>query len=158
MGEERLQRVAGAVWGWREDADRARRERAREAARARRTGAIQGAVGYGVGAAFWTFDRPRMALVVAAVASLALLLALVSPLGGHRRLSRWVARLAWAIGFVLTWVLMPLLFLLVFLPLGLWLRRRGRLRLTLGFEPSRATYWRDGGSWPRGEDAYRRQF
>lgn len=150
-----------AVWPWRrETAD----DRSQAARSARRRGAVQAAVAFVV-AALLLLWKPILAAVVAAIALAVLLLALASPLGGFARLERGVERFAHAVGLAVTWLLMPLLFYLVFLPVGLVLRR-GRLRFTGNPDRALPTYWQrradaDGepSGWQRGgRDSYRRQF
>ncbi len=60
---------------------------------------------------------------------------------------RWVFTaamlLAFPIGFVVAQVILALLFLLVFTPLGLLLRLRGRDAMMRARKPAGATYWED---------------
>jgi hypothetical protein len=135
-------------------------EAARRRARLRREGAVRAAIGLVVAAllALW---KPLFAAVVAAIALVLLLVALAAPAayakisGGLERFGHWVGR-------AVTWLLMPLLFVLLFLPVGLVLRAAGKLRITRGPDPSRASYWdvpEPGQGWgDAGADSYRRQF
>jgi hypothetical protein len=136
-----------------EAADRRRRGLRREAA-------VRSAVGLAIAAllALW---KPLFAAVVAAIALVRLAVALAFPsaygriAGGLERFGHWVGR-------AMTWLLMPLLFYGLFLPVGLALRAAGKLRITRGADPARATYWEapePGQGWGGGgADSYRRQF
>lgn len=152
-------RVARAVWDWRAagDAAGAEAERRRRAAGARREGLVRAAVGVVVGGLVWLF-KPVLGVVVLAVTLLLLALALASPLGGYRAVTRALERFGHGVGLAVTWVLMSLIFYLLFAPFGLLLRALGKLGLTFGAEPGRASYWR-AAAWERvTPDSYRRQF
>lgn len=158
-GCDPTRRVAAEVWPWREAGEGedtgAVRARAR---RARRQGAIRALVGLVAAAVIYRYWSPVAAAVVASIATIVLLLALVSPLGAYRRLDGWIAKLAYAIGLAVTWLLMPLLYYLVFFPVGLLLRARGRLRLTRRLEPRAHSYWTIRGEDGAESHEYRRQF
>ena len=152
------------MWPWREAGAGASEGRRERAAAARRGAAWRAAVGLAVAAAL-AFWKPWLAVVVVAVTLLVLALALASPLGAYARLEHALGRFAHGVGMAVTWLLMPLLYYLLFLPVGLVLRSAGKLRLTRGADPAAATYWTSpagaerGGRW-QGEGAarYRRQF
>lgn len=149
------------VWPWRRVTTD---DRAIAARAARHRGALQAVVAFVV-AALLLLWKPILAAVVASIALLVLALALVSPLGGFARLERGVERFAHGVGLTVTWLLMPLLFFLVFLPVGLLLRR-GKLRFTGNPDEGEPTYWQrrdeksgDGEAWQAGGlPSYRRQF
>src|SRR4051812_962865 len=84
-GPSASEAAAALVWQW--DRGVPPDLRPRQAAAARKRGAIGALVGLLVAAALFHW-RPRTAEVVAVVAVLAGLLALVSPLGGYRLLTR----------------------------------------------------------------------
>jgi len=119
-------------------------------------------VGLGAAALLYLFWSPVAAAVVGSIATVLLLLALASPLGLYRRIDGWLARFAHAVGLAVTWLLMPLLYYLVFLPVGLLLRLRGRLRLTRELDPRASSYWIVRGGDDASKDAkvhdYHRQF
>jgi len=130
------------------------------ARRLRREGAVRAAVGLAAAAllALW---KPPFAAVVAAIALVVLVLALASPLGAYARLSGWIERFARGVGTVVTWVLMPLIFYGLFLPVGLLLRATGKLRLTRSPDRSRPSYWTApaaGRGWGGSPERYRKQF
>jgi hypothetical protein len=151
-----------SAWpAWRpaaEAGDAAAAERQRRA-RLRRQGALRAAVGLALALvlAFW---KPLLAAVVGGVGLVFLVLALAAP-DGYARVAGWLERFGHAVGLAVTWLLMPALFYLLFLPVGLLLRSTGKLRITRGGDPSRASYWEEpvaGQAWGGGSDRYRRQF
>jgi hypothetical protein len=151
--------AAAAVWDWRrpspEEVAAGQRATVGTMRRQAGFGALVGVAATGVLA--W-LGHPRMAVVVAVVASAFALLALVSPLGGYRRVRAVLERFGHLVGVALTWVLMGLTYLLLFLPVGLLLRATGKLRLAVRPEPAGGSYWRPATPRPRGVDTYRRQF
>lgn len=153
-----MREVTHAVWRWRPDPERRSRRIAREARAGRIRGLVQGLVGLLAAFVLYRWVSPVAAGVVAAIALSLTLVALVSPRGAFAHLSHWVGRFAYVVGWLVTWILLPILFFLVFLPLGLTLRARGRLRLSRRPEPERETYWRSAGSWPKAPADYERQF
>lgn len=132
----------------------------RERRRLRVQGAVRAAVGL-LAAALLALWKPVFAVVVAAIALVLLLVALAAP-GAYARIAAGLERFGHWVGTALTWLLMPLLFVLLFLPVGLALRAAGKLRVTFGPEPGRASYWETpeaGQRWGGGGAAsYRRQF
>jgi hypothetical protein len=147
-------------WKPGEDAARAAEDARLRRAALRRSGALQAAVG-AAAALLLAFWKPPLAVVVGAIAVALLALALAAP-GGYARVAAALERFGRAVGQAMTWLLMPLLFYLLFLPVGLALRTAGKLRLTRGADPARATYWEEpvpGHAWGAGgEEQYRRQF
>jgi hypothetical protein len=156
--------AAATVWPWRAASAADPEAHRRRAAAARRGAAWRAAAGLAVAAAL-AFWKPWLAVVVAAVSLLVLALALASPLGAHARLEGALARFAHGVGMAVTWLLMPLLYYLLFLPVGVALRAAGKLRLTRRPDPRAATYWtapHGAGRQDRwqgeGPERYRRQF
>jgi hypothetical protein len=147
--------AARAVWALAASSGGDERGRA---ARARRRGALQTAVGIVVAALLGWLWRPAAGWVVGGIAVALGILALLSPLGAFAVVSRGFERLGSWIGAALTWILLGALHLLVFLPLGLTLRVRRRLRITLGFDARLPSYWTASHRWRQEEDGYRRQF
>lgn len=148
-------RAAQIVWQWRRAP--AADERVQAAAAARRKGLLGGVVGLAVAAALY-FWKPQMALVVVAIAALTTLLALVSPLGAFRALTRALEAFARGVGLVLTWLLMAIAYYLLFLPVGLLLRAAGKLHITRGADAKRTSYWQESAAPAPGVDSYRRPF
>ena len=151
--------ASSVAWSWRDRAAKADATRAREAASNRTKGLIGGAIGLAVAALlYFVFHKVRTAEVIAAVAILIALTALASPLGAYKALSRWLDRFAHAVGSAVTWVLMTVLFYLVFLPAGLFLRRK--LAVTRGADKRLPTYWiaTEERERARSPESYRKQF
>lgn len=151
--------ASSIAWSWRDRAARAEAARAREASANRTKGLIGGAIGLAVAALlYFVFHKERTAEVIAVVAILVALTALASPLGAYKTLSRWLDRFAHAVGAAVTWVLMTVLFYLVFLPAGLFLRRK--LAVTKGADRRLPTYWiaTEERERARTPESYRKQF
>ncbi|HKI03743.1 MAG TPA: hypothetical protein VKK31_17315 [Thermoanaerobaculia bacterium] len=161
MPEPRTQSRAEAsaiAWSWRDRAAGETQARGREAAANRRKGLIGGVIGLAVAALvyFW-FHRPVAAAVIAAIAVSIALLALASPLGAYKGLTRLLDRFAHGVGTAVTWVLMTLLFYLVFLPMGAVLRARGKLAISKGADRRLPTYWTPT-EREKTPESYRKQF
>jgi hypothetical protein len=153
------------VWDWRRieaaggTPAGAMGKRAREAAAARRQGAIGGAVGLAVAAALaFLLHRRGPGMVVAALSLLIALLALAAPLTLYRRLAAALDRLGSWVAAAVTWLLMTVLFFLLFLPVGLVMRATGKLTFTRFADPSLGTYWTATDQRPHPADSYRKQF
>jgi hypothetical protein len=149
------EQAARIAWQWRRAP--ATDERAEAAAAARKKGLLGGVIGLAVAAALY-FWKPQMALVVVSIAVLTTLLALVSPLGAFRALTRALEAFARGVGLVLTWLLMALAYYLLFLPVGLLLRLAGKLHVTRGADAHRTSYWEPAKATAPGIDTYRRSF
>lgn len=150
--------ASSIAWSWRDRAAGEAAAREREAAANRRKGVIGGVIGLAVAAIiYFAFDKPVAAAVVAAIAVVIALLALASPLGLYKGLARALDRFAYFVGSVLTWVLMPVLFYVVFLPMGLLLRARGKLAISKSADPRMPTYWKST-ERERTPESYRKQF
>ena len=117
--------ASAAAWPWRTTADSAAGTAMRRVA-ARRGALWRTLVGLAVAAvlAVW---KPWLAIVVVAVSLVVLALALASPLGAYARLEELLGRFGHAVGTAVNWLLMPLLYVLLFLPVGLVLRAAGKL-------------------------------
>jgi len=150
--------VSAAVWEWRPEGEAAAERRAGEARRARRQGVVRGAVGLAVAALIWWLWQSPAAAVVAAIALAVAALALASPLGAYRGLDVALGHFAHWVGTAVTWLLLPVLYLVVFLPVGVLLRLRRRLRLTRKPDPALASYWVRRSEAPAGAETHQRQF
>jgi hypothetical protein len=147
------------AWSWRERAAGGAAEGAREAAANRRKGLIGGAIGLVAAAAvYFVLHRPMAAAVIAGIAIFAVLIAMASPLGLYRGLTRVLDRFAHAVGSAVTWVLMAVLFYFVFLPIGLLMRARGKLAISRGADRRLSTYWTSTERRERTPESYRKQF
>jgi hypothetical protein len=145
-------------WKWR---DRANPEaaRTREVAAARK----QGLLGLGIGLAvallfYFALGRHRMGLVVGAVAVVLALIAFLFPQSLHKKVAAGLAAFGHAFGTAVTWVLMTILYYILFLPVGLFLRKTGKLRLVAAPERAASTYWVSTEERQPTLESYRRQF
>jgi hypothetical protein len=147
--------VCAVAWLWRQPpADPSAAVRA-----ARLAGTIQAAVGFAAAALFYFWlHRPVMAGVVVGLATVNLLAALLSPLGVYRHITAGVGVLGRVIGQVVTWILMPIVYMLLFTLFGWVLRAFGKLRLSRGPDRTLPTYWRDLSTVDRSPASYERQF
>ena len=151
--------AAGTIWQWRRRDSGAQDARRRAAAAARRQGLVGLAVGLTVAALLhWWLGHPTAALVVASISVLLATIALLSPTGLQPKVAAGLQRFGRFVGTLVTWVLMTLTYLLLFLPVGLFLRATGKLRLQKAYDPARASYWQPVPDRPRTLDRYRRQF
>lgn len=147
------------AWPWRDRAAGGAEARVREAAANRRKGLIGGAIGLAAAAAVYFFlHRPVAADVIAAIAVLIVLIAITSPLGLYKSLTRALDRFAHAVGSAVTWVLMTILYYLVFLPTGVLMRARGKLAITRRGDRRLPTYWKSTEGRERTPESYRKQF
>jgi hypothetical protein len=147
--------AAALVWQWRRGTGPD--PRLAQAAAARRRGVIGAVVGLVVAAILFHW-RPTAAAAIAAVAVLLGLLALVSPLGGYRHVMRLVDLFAHGVGVVMTWLLMGIAWVFVFLPGGLLLRATGKLRITRGADARQASYWTPAQEVAPGIEPYKKSF
>jgi hypothetical protein len=93
---------------------------------------------------------------LAAVGVLSLLLSLVYP-RGNRLIFVGTAVLAYPIGFVLSYVIMGLLFFGIIAPIGAALRLLGKTPLTKSYDPDAPSYW-SRAQPPRDKQSYFKQF
>lgn len=151
---------SAVVWDWRGGKNEESR-RDHETAAIRRRALIGGAVGLAVAAlVYFLWKKPVPAAVIAAAALLLSLPGLVAPHSAGRSVGRALDRFAYAVGTGVTWVLMTLLYYLLFLPVGLVLRARGRLGITRSPDSRRSSYWTEVEARERARtpESYRRQF
>lgn len=150
------ERAAAAVWQWRTTADPG--TVASRARQARTRGLVQGAIGLAAASAVYLLWKTPFAWVIAGIAATIALLALASPLGAYAAVERGLATFGRWVGTAVTWILMPLLYWLLFLPVGLLLRARRRLRVTRGFDRGLPTYLQPTAKRRDGVAPYERQF
>jgi hypothetical protein len=157
---------SAVAWSWRpaglpgdDDARRRSRDAARTAANAaaRKKGVLGAVLGLAVAAVFYYFGKTTVAMVVAAVAIVLALLAFVAP-AAHRRVTGWLDRFAHVFSLAVTWILMTILYYLLFLPVGLFLRARGRLGITKHPDRRLPSYWSSIEGRPWTAESYRKQF
>lgn len=156
---EPMRNPSAVAWDWRQREAGPGDGRAREAAAARTRGAIGGAVGLAAAAVvYFYFEKPVAAQVIAGIAAVIALTAFLFPLTLYKKLNRGLEVFAYGVGSGLTWVLMTALYYLLFLPVGLFLRARGKLAITKKADLKLPTYWTPTDSRPRNPESYRRQF
>jgi hypothetical protein len=113
-----------------------------EAGGARRRGAIQATIGGAVAALLYAWLQWKIAAgVVASIAGLLLLASLVSPTRLYAAIERGTAAFAGWVGTGLTWIVMPPIFFLIFLPFGLLFRRGRKDSMKRFFEADARSYW-----------------
>ncbi len=121
-------------------------------------GILQGLVAVGVGLALYRFWSTTVGTVVVSIGSIVALSALISPAGLYLGIRRFFAALGRWTGTALTWILMPALFYLFFLPFGTLLRRGRRDRLRRFYEPETETYWEPHEGLHASSGSYERQY
>lgn len=135
--------ASATIWRWQHRGE----ERARAAASQRKAGLVRSAVGLLAGGLFFYFERPAVAAIAGTLASITLVLALVSPLGAYAALDRGVAAVGRGVGLVLTWLLLAPAYYIVLTPLA-WVIRARRDPLRRRIEPDRESYWSERASRP----------
>jgi hypothetical protein len=149
---------SSVVWSWR-GGETAEQTRCRDAAAARKRGLLSGAIGLTIAAAvYFLLGKPVPAAVIAAVSLSFTLLALAAPLTAYKTVMRALDRFAHGVGTAVTWLLLTVLYVLLFLPMGLFLRARGKLGVTKAFDPRLPSYWKSLEGRARTPESYRRQF
>jgi len=151
---------SAVVWDWRAGKNEEPGQ-AHEAVQIRRRALLGSVVGLAVAAlVLFLWEKPVAAGVIATVALLLSLPGLVAPRTAGRSVGRALDRFAHAVGLCVTWVLMTLLYYLLFLPVGLVLRARGRLGITRSPDSRRPSYWTavEEREQARTPESYRRQF
>lgn len=147
---------SAVVWNW-----RAEREDENDALRrgtaARRRGLVGLIAGLLIAAAIYFLWSVTVAYVVAGV-SLALgLLAFAAP-PAYLKVMGLLDRFAHGVGMAVTWLLMTLLYYLLFLPVGLFLRMRGKLGVTRHPDRRLPSYWSSTEKKAWTAESYRKQF
>lgn len=151
---------SAVVWDWNrtetgDDRDETRRNAANTAARKR--GVIGGLIGLLIAAVVYHFWRPGLAYVIAGISLALALLAVVAP-PAYRKVAGLLDRFGHAVGMAVTWILMTLLYYVLFLPVGLFLRARGKLAVTRHPDRRLASYWISTEGKPWTAESYRKQF
>ena len=119
-----MSQASRQIWNWRDETPARRNEL--QAARLRRLGLIQGLVALALGSVLnLVLGHALLGRVVVTVGAIQTLVALARPLWLHRP-RRLLAGCGRLVGRGLAWLLLTPLWLLVFVPVGAWLRLRGR--------------------------------
>lgn len=113
----------------------------------RKFGWLVGGVALGISALVW-WKTGRLSLPLAGAGLLLVLLGWLAPSALRWPYQAWMA-LAVSLGYVMTRVILSLLFVLVFVPAGLALRLLSKDPLHQRFEPGCQSYWipRSGGDY-----------
>jgi hypothetical protein len=116
----------------------------------------QAALGLVAAAALVWLERARLAIGVGSAAALLGLAALLSPLGLFAAIERLLAALGARIQRALTWLLLPMIFFLFFVPFRALFRRGRRDSMRRFYDPASPSYWqlREVSSAP-GAERYR---
>jgi hypothetical protein len=131
--------AAAAIWPWRQAAGPA--PLTGNPARLRLIGSLQALAIALAGLALLRFWIKPAGVIALCISGVILVSALASPTGLYAGVRRFFIGLGHLTGRLLTWVLMPLLFYLLFLPFGRVFRRGRRDRLRRFFEPEATSYW-----------------
>jgi hypothetical protein len=148
---------SAVVWDWNRAATGDDQNETKRNAAARKRGLIGGLIGLLIAAAVYFFWRPGLAYVIAAVSLALALLALLAP-AAYRKVAGLLDRFGHAVGMAVTWLLMTLLYWLLFLPVGLLLRARGRLAVTKHPDRRLPSYWGSTEKKAWTAESYRKQF
>jgi len=115
------------------------------------------AVGLGVLGALFLWRGKGEPMIFFGLAALFLILGLVLPVVLRPVQRAWMA-FAIVLGWVMTRVILVVLFFVGITPVALIARVVGKRFLTLGFEPERASYWERREKPDRGNERYESQF
>jgi hypothetical protein len=151
---------SAVVWDWNrtttgDDRDETRKHAANTAARKR--GVTGGIIGLLIAALVYHFWRPEPAYVIAGISLALALLAVVAP-PAYRKVAGLLDRFGHMVGMAVTWLLMTVLYYILFLPVGLLLRARGKLAVTRHPDRRLASYWTSTEGKPWTAESYRKQF
>ncbi|MDJ0866368.1 MAG: hypothetical protein QNK03_09695 [Myxococcota bacterium] len=149
--------AAAEIWNWR-DEGRPETASGPGPGRARLRGLIQAAVGAGVGATALYFGLRIPGYVILGIASFIALAALLSPLGLFRAIESAFVTLGTWVGRGLTWLLLPAIFYLFFLPFRALFRNGRRDSMRRYFEEESTSYWVPHDEGRSASDSRLRQF
>ena len=130
--------AAAAIWDWR--GERSQIPEAKPS-RPRLRGTLQALAGAGIGALVFALLSRIAGTVVMSIATLILLSALLSPSGLYAGIERLFAALGRRVGTGLTWIVLPLIFYLIFLPFGTLFRSGRRDPMKRFYETDAESYW-----------------
>jgi hypothetical protein len=134
--------AAAAIWVWRAAPPAPKPATGRTRVR----GVLQASVGLAVAGTLLWLGHATAATVVASVACAIGLAALLSPLGLFAAIERAFTTLGGWIGTALTWILLPFVFYVFFVPFGALFRRGRRDSMQRFFDPDATTYWTPRGT------------
>ena len=148
---------SAVAWDWRRAGDTIVQDDTKANAAARKRGVIGGLIGLLIAALVYHYWRPGLAYVIAGISLALALLALAAP-PAYRKVAGLLDRFGYAVGMAVTWLLMTLLYYVLFLPVGLLLRARGKLAVTRHPDRRLASYWVSTEEKPWTAESYRKQF
>ena len=103
--------------------------------------ARQALVGATAGGLIFHFVSPAVGSIVLTIAAVILTSALLSPRGLFAAIEKLFASLGVGIGRAFTWILLPAIFYLFFVPFGVLFRRGQRDSMKRFYEPDADSYW-----------------
>jgi hypothetical protein len=121
-------------------------------------GAAQAIAGAVVAALVYRFWSHRIGTVALAGSSIVFLAAVLSPGRAFVFIEKSLGRLARLVGWSLTWILLTAVYLLIFTPIALIRRLRGRDPMARTFLPEAPSYWQDHAPIAPGIERYKTQF
>lgn len=139
VSRPRAQEVA---WNWAPTRPRDVDATAARAAAMRRKGAVQGVVGLAIAGGLYALGHPTVAIIAASIASLTLVLAMVSPLGAFAAIEKVMRGFGVWVGRVVTVVVMLPIFAFFFVPFGLLFRRGAKDPMQRAVDTAASSYWR----------------
>ncbi len=148
---------SAVVWDWTRTATGDDRDETVLNAAARKRGVTGGLIGLLIAAVVYHYWRPGLAYVIAGISLTLALLAIVAP-PAYRKVAGLLDRFGHVVGMTVTWLLMTLLYYVLFLPVGLLLRARGKLAVTRHPDRRLASYWISTEGKPWTAESYRKQF
>jgi hypothetical protein len=130
----------------------------RTSRRNRVKGVVQALAGALVGVLVYRFWSRAVGTVALSGASIVFLAALLSPGHAFVFIEKILARLAWLVGSLLTWILLTAVYLLIFTPIAIIRRLRGRDPMERAFVAGAPSYWQDHARAGPGLERYKTQF
>lgn len=140
LGSRGREEAAALTWNW--QAKPSDRESKRATVR-RKQGALQSLVGYAAAGGLTYVGHPTLAMVAGGIATMILLLALLSPLGAYAALERGLTTFGRGVGLVVGWLALMPVFVLFFMPFGLLFRRGAKDPMKRQFDAAMTSYWRE---------------
>ncbi|HJO24217.1 MAG: hypothetical protein QF890_03210 [Myxococcota bacterium] len=133
--------AAAAIWSWQERRPAAPPAHLPDAWPARRRALLQAVPGAAIGLLVYAWLSTWFGTVILTVTGVVLLVGLLSPRVLYAGIERLLATLAAGLTAGVTWIVVGVLLVLVFMPFG-WLFRRGRAdRMQRFFDADASSYW-----------------
>lgn len=142
--------VSRAVWNWQGREQSIEERKARRIAHLRKTGITQGLIGLGIAAVmyFWLGSHwpafKTVGIVAGSIATFVLLSAIISPGGLFAGIEKFIGKLAFGVGVVLTWVTLAPIYFLFFLPFRVLARGGAKDKMNRVFpDAAKQSFWVD---------------